>query len=262
MQSYFRLLLTILASICFTACTKSGSGDPKTSACDVLGLETKILNGTRCGLTHSPVVQITILSADGGIATCSGSLLTSNRVLTAAHCFLEPDDVTSVTVQVEGIDIPAPRVVTHPSATRETLPQNDVAIVELGQSVNAATLPLVLSKSIAIDDVVSIFGFGLNDDSVAGQLRSGQMKILSINGQFISAEFSDKGSNTCFGDSGGPAVLTIENGAGIKLSGIVGITSFGTSAQCAQGDRSAFANVQGSSILNFITSQVPNVGVI
>lgn len=261
MRNFAKFLFLGLSIIVIASCTNSSSGDPKTSACDVLGLETRILNGTQCSLTNSPVVQLSMLGRDGEIALCSGTLVTGNKILTAAHCFLEID-VVSVSALVEGRDVPVSRVVVHPNASKETLPQNDVAIAELARAVDAPTMPIVLSRTILDDDIISIFGYGLNDDNIAGQLRSGQMRVITITPQFISAKYTDKGSNTCFGDSGGPAVMQITNSAGILLAGVVGITSFGTSAQCAEGDISSFTNVQGSSILNFITAQVPNIGVI
>jgi secreted trypsin-like serine protease len=59
-------------------------------------------------------------------------------------------------------------------------------------------------------------------------------------------------SNTCFGDSGGPAFVEDENG-GLAL---VGITSTGTNVTCAMGDRSAFTKLTNKTLRAFIEERM------
>lgn len=83
------------------------------------------------------------------------------------------------------------------------------------------------------------------------------MEVAMVTGNHIFARF-DELSNTCNGDSGGPATYTVvdPNGA-VSAVGVVGITSTGTVQNCAPGDLSLFTNLQHPDILSFIAEVVP-----
>lgn len=254
-----RHYVIVIICLVLLACTKN-EGEPERNACGVIGLGERIINGTVCSEDNSPIVQLTILFESGAIGTCSGARLTASDILTAAHCIedIDGDSVTSVTVRVAGIDQATTQLMKHPNYA---FPQNDAAIVKLASPASGATLPLATSKGVQSEDIISIYGYGVNEDADAGALRSGQMKVTGVNSQDITAEFGSEGSSVCIGDSGGPAVFEIDGNPGI-----VGITSFAaaTSARqfCDEGSSSNFANVQGSSILSFILSTAPGTGTI
>lgn len=257
-------LAMMVLAVAFLGCTKDTNGVPQTGACSVLGLGERIVNGTACQERNSPVVELTILLDDGNIATCSGSLLTSTKVLTAAHCLASQDDkvtITSVSARVSGRDINVSARVVHPAYL---FPQNDIGIATLAEAVAAQTLPIVMSRSVAAEDIISIFGYGVDDENNSGALRSGQMKITGVNSQSITARFlEDDGSAICFGDSGGPAVFEFENARGDARVGIVGVTSYTSEKnKCEIGGLSGFLNVQGSSASDFIFAQVPDAGSV
>jgi secreted trypsin-like serine protease len=260
------VLVALLCTFLFTGCGGSsgdGGGELSTNSCSILGLNTRIINGAECSASNSPVVKLEILAADGSVALCSGTMLTSNDVLTAAHCFFEP--VEQVAVEVAGQRVFADQVTVHSgvSASEEVLAVfNDVAIVRLSQPVASATLPIVLSRNVAVDDVFSIFGYGLDENGNAGLLRSGEMRASTVSDNHIIAGFTGNGSNSCNGDSGGPAIFTFNDEAGNQVDGVVGIVSSGNNVTCMADDTSLFTNTQSDSVAGFILSVVPDAGVI
>jgi secreted trypsin-like serine protease len=257
-------LLFIISLLGIWGCTDSPNNDPATSACNVLGLETrstfnKIVQGTECKRSGSPVVFITVLPDDGSVSICTGTLLTSRTVLTAAHCF--DFAFNSASVQVAGVDYSINRVLIHPEFNSESIPfQNDVALVELSQDTGIPALPIILSRTLEPGDIISIFGYGIDENFSSDILRSGEMRVTGINSQFFSANFELAGSNTCQGDSGGPAILTFDDPDGTRVSGIIGITSFGEDP-CQKAGVSGFQNIQSISVVNFLSANVPGLAV-
>ena len=259
-----RRLICAVAIASLAACSGGGGSDGgsdgaglQTDACDVLGL--KIINGTQCGgVDHSAVVSYDVFYTTGGATSCSGTLITSTDILTAAHCFIRPvNEVSGITVHVGGGVASASGIAIHPSFREGEANVagglalfDDVAIVRLDQPSSVSPIPFATSKGLATGDVVSIFGYGYDEDGNAGALRSGEMLVDKVLGGIFSANFEGEGSNTCQGDSGGPALL--DTGTSV---GIVGITSSGLpDVACREGDVSIFTDTQDASIRNFVNS--------
>lgn len=263
-------LLASLAVIALVGCTNGGGdGDGDgggelpgfNSACSAIGLNERIINGSQCvSETNSPVVRI-LISVGGRQALCSGTMITSRYVLTAAHCFSERP--TSAAVLIGNDPTAVTRVAVHPQFRRgETsfgvqAGFNDVAILELASEVNVPTLPILISRDVNAGDSLAIYGYGLDENSELGTLRGGTAPIDEVTRDHITTKFDGSGSNTCEGDSGGPAAVNTAQGLAI-----VGLTSSGTVETCTPGDLSIYANVQSPDIINFIQDNAPGARII
>jgi len=240
-----------------------GSGGLSNNACAAVGLNTKIINGTECDDTRSPIVEINLFASNGSRSLCSGTVVQTRSVLTAGHCFLSGSDETieGASIIVEGQERFASVVYVHPEyQIGDTAIFNDVAVLEFSAPLGLPTLPVILSKKIVPDEVFSILGYGFDENGEFGVLRSGEMAASSVSPNHIFSVFGSSGSNTCNGDSGGPALLIISNGTGQEITGIVGVTSTGTAGlDCQTGDLSLFANVQEEPIVSFLRRRVPGI---
>jgi hypothetical protein len=109
-----------------------------------------------------------------------------------------------------------------------------------------------IAQSVAEGDILTILGYGVTNGVTqvgSGVLRIGEMRVNEVTTDSIFSDYTPPAmSNTCFGDSGGPAFVEAEDG-GLALAGI---TSTGTNITCAIGDRSAFTNLTNQAILAFI----------
>lgn len=265
------LLLIIICVSCLAPVQGCGGGGgdssvspPSVDACSAVGL--RIINGAACSAPSNSIVRLTLFAADGTVNLCSGSLISSDRVLTAAHCFLLAP-VVAVDLDVGGERSSGTLVSVHPQARIDTSNLavfNDVAIVQSAEAFSSPVLPILLSTSVEVNDPVLIYGFGLDENGDAGALRAGAMTISGVSENHLFARFSGEGANTCNGDSGGPALRFNQatDGTASSLS-VVGVTSSGDpTTQCLDGDTTLFANVQNSEILDFILSVAPEAGVI
>ena len=236
-----------------------GSSGPDSDACGLIGLSTRIVNGSTCSESDSPVVRLVINFSDGTSGTCSGALVSSRTIVSAAHCFVDLEDASgpravSAIASVEGVDQSVISFAVHPDASvaaDNASAINDVAVATLAQAVATSTLPILVSSAPGRGDIISIYGYGIDQDGNFGGLRSGEMQIDSIDSDHIFALFNGQGSNTCGGDSGGPAIVQARDSDGNTFAALVGVTSTGALANCGSGDTSLFTNLQGT-VLPFL----------
>lgn len=232
-------------------------------------IQTKIIGGDSCTGTSS-VVPITVVEGTSG-SRCTATVISDKKIITAAHCVVRrlssipyqlPNNSvilgnqTSTKISVpskffDDLDRLNSRYGNFQSANDEAKTNEvlndifkdglaDVAVVEFRDSLNLPIIKIETTNQINIDQVISIFGYGLtdanNDKSFSNEVRGGEMSIDILGPSNFGAVFRKDGSNTCFGDSGGP--VFVGNGE----AGIVGITSLGTNS-CKVGELSIFTNL-------------------
>jgi V8-like Glu-specific endopeptidase len=138
-----------------------------------------------------------------GNALCTGTLVGSKTVLTAAHCVTGG----AATFKVGGATYPVASMNAHPSYSPQVLSANDVGIVVLAQAVGGIA-PVRLAKTAPqVGEAVTIVGFGITGSGYinAGTKRVTTNTVSAVKAQYFS--FSGAGGskgNTCSGDSGGP----------------------------------------------------------
>ena len=255
--------MAIAATVLLVSCGSDGDGAESIDQCGALGLSAttataKIANGTNCtDLNKSPVVIVIKNFADGSAGACSGTMITANKVLTAAHCL---ENAASIDV-ILGISATKLAYITsnswqiHPNFARSPngALSNDVGVVNVPVPLPLPTVPILSSANPQVGQKAVVFGYGASgkaDDF--GQLRSGVMKIAAVDAGRIFANYEDGTSNVCSGDSGGPLLLQIGN----QLT-IGGTTSYGDSATCSVGEQSVFMNLQSPTIQTFLRSAAP-----
>ncbi len=264
----FAILLALLMAAC-GGDSSSNNGVTETDACGSLGLSTKsltlsakIVNGTDCKVNNTSPVVALILYSGSTQYLCSGTMISANKVLTAAHCF---EGVSAVDV-VFGIEDGTLRKVralnwnSHPNFTRTQFELlNDVAVVNIGRDLPLPSLPISISTTPSAGDIASIFGYGLSSGSAndAGVLRSGSMQISGNSETSITAVYQANRSSTCFGDSGGPLLFTVGG-----QPALVGVTSTGlresSSAECSVNEEERFARLQSPVVANFLRTAAPD----
>lgn len=250
----YRILLLVL-SLGLFGCDKSQVNVDTATLQGNLGSRSQIVGGKLVTATDSiarSVVLIYILPESGIPQTCTGSFITKQHILTAAHCV---SDIENMSV-TQGLDpmndsemkvFKIKKVLRHFSYDEnKNTDRNDIAIITIEENdsvIQPVKLPTVdMIKDFSSNKPTKLklksLGYGLSQESSETpdyKLRQVQMKFSS---QSISNEWmadQETGHGVCFGDSGGPIILQ-NNGA----TTIVGVAS-GVQDNCHS--KSVFMNV-------------------
>lgn len=274
-----RLLLALTTVACLSACSggdhftvnatsNSSAHDGTSSGASIsasLGQgQEKIINGVSIDASASPqIVRIDLSYSDGSTGICSGTAITSEIVLTAAHCF--PPEITGASIANGLFSIKAESVAVHPgyaASVELNAIFNDIALVKF-PGANLPSLPVLVSVPVKESDTIVTYGYGLNSDGEAGGLQNGAVAIgLVTPNHIFSTPFSGENADPCYGDSGGPAILGYTDVNGNFQVGIVGLVSSGTLQGCAEGDVTLFTNLQNADMASFILANAPGALIL
>ncbi|MES4890934.1 serine protease [Streptomyces sp. NPDC096012] len=224
-----------------------------------------IVGGTTTTTTAYPfVMQITDASQN---QFCGGTLVASNKVVTAAHC-MAGETTSSVRVVggrtylngTNGTVSRVSKIWVNPDYTDATN-GDDVAVLTLSTSMPYTPASYVSSSQTGVyaaGTTARILGWGTTSEngSSSNQLRTATVPIASdsscrssygsdfVQSDMVCAGYSSGGVDTCQGDSGGPLLI-----GGV----LAGITSWGEG--CAEaGYPGVYTRL--TTFSNLVTAQV------
>jgi hypothetical protein len=209
-----------------------------------------IVNGTACNGGTASVALLLLKDKDGKtFGSCSGSVISSTAVLTAAHCL---HDTGSVTVAFGSREIQAASFSYSPDYDPNRLDSIDVGVVIAPSALNQPVVPILSSRDANVGETAVIAGYGQSGLASAGDtLRAGTVTVSKVGPVYLETGAGISGSGACPGDSGGPALVSV-NG----VWAVAGITST-LSGPCVVATNT-FLSVRNSTVQSFILSKAPD----
>ncbi|MBM7772889.1 secreted trypsin-like serine protease [Actinokineospora baliensis] len=229
MARYVRRVLGALAALAIIAAVVLGQFFRAEAGQQIVG-------GQRAAIADHPYVVY--LATTDGFQFCGGTLVTRDKVVTAAHCAKAyPRDRVRVVAgredkaSTEGSTVEVKDIWVHPDYRDVTL-GDDVAVLTLAQRVGYRPLPLATDQALyAAETPATILGWGRVAETgpASRYLLGAEVRMVSdtecaadydsfYEVPMVCAGLPQGGIDTCQGDSGGPLVVD---------GRLVGIASWG-----------------------------------
>ncbi len=221
----------------------------------------KVVGGTTVPVAPSWMAALWI-DTGSGIDFCSGTLIDTQWIMTAAHC-VEMGNAPVITAQIGQADITEPanlavvdKIVISPNYNSSTM-YGDIALLHITtpQYVPTVTLPYrnASSSELYVGFQMRVYGWGetsagvtIDNASATPYLQTATLTFQGFDYDFPDHIFAgDYGKDTCFGDSGSPLLFE-----GIQY----GITSFGFTYTCGTGIPGGYTDVSNYS--NWISDTI------
>lgn len=224
-----------------------------------------IVNGVACSnASTSPVIKI----LNQGSQHCTGTLIKSDLVITAAHCVENINCANKLTVEnatgSQNISVASCTAHSGYGSSNSTPQKNDVALLFLDSSFQGISPVKIntIDTTAELDDLAVLAGYGIDEDD-NDILKATFNYISNVETEVISTFYTRGDTNrgtTCSGDSGG--ALFIFKGGEWKTQGTL---SDGSAFDCAlpgtspNKDTSNWANLTSTSNQNFIKNNTDGV---
>ncbi|NCB56198.1 MAG: serine protease [Gammaproteobacteria bacterium] len=221
----------------------------------------KVVGGTTVPVAPTWMAALWI-DTGSGIDFCSGTLIDTQWIMTAAHC-VEMGNAPVITAQIGQADITEPanlavvdKIVISPNYDSDTM-YGDIALLHITtpQYVPTVTLPYrnASSSELYVGFQMRVYGWGetsagvtIDNASAIPYLQTATLTFQGFDYEFPDHIFAgDYGKDTCFGDSGSPLLFE-----GIQY----GITSFGFTYTCGTGVPGGYTDVSNYS--NWISDTI------
>lgn len=238
MKTRKKIIMTGILSLILGACAPQNQNTQSDAILNdqLNSSQSSIIGGTNVSQT-SPIKKTIVAVYDAYEGQlCTGSLITSNVVMTAAHCIGQMKEAMYILfdtqLKKDSLSRQADMITVNPAWAKrqnESLDTGDVAIIHFKGALPEGYQPIGIlpdSKYLVNGASVTLAGFGISNGATkegAGVLRQVDVTIANANYSKTEVELDQRqGRGACHGDSGGPAY--------VKVNGYIylwGITSRG-----------------------------------
>ncbi|WP_413557901.1 S1 family peptidase [Bdellovibrio sp. HCB209] len=250
----------LLSLLCLAACSNSKNSGPER-----LANGEAIINGANVEVgsdIEKATVALVMVDADRTKSFCTGTLISKDLVVTAAHCVAPLQSGYQVQVSFgsetfssknEGELREIERAYTYDMVNPRTYVEfrpidelNDVAVIKLLTSAPKTAKPAAILGNpswLFVGQEVILAGFGRtveNQNAMSKIMQTTRVKIAKLTGKLIEVD-QTHGTGACWGDSGGPAFIETDRG----------LLVVGATSGAAAGSQDCSHNVVYSSLPGF-----------